>query len=132
MYWLKAGPDDPPIVSAGLPKSGAVVSILTLTALLGDSTFPALSVAKNVIVWMPSLEWFAAASIVTSPPAPLIVCTEPPSTSYLMFSTPAPPAPSLAERLTVTSLACQPASFPLAELVGGVVSTRIEALACDG
>src|SRR5436853_7912544 len=90
MYWLEAGPDEPPIVSVGLPKSGAVVSILTVTALHGDSTFPALSVAKNVIVWMPSLEWFAGASIATSPPPPLIVCRDPPSTAYLMFFTPAP------------------------------------------
>jgi hypothetical protein len=38
----------------------------------------------------------------------------------------------VAERPTTTSLACQSASVPVAEVVGATVSTRIAALAWDG
>ena len=70
--------------------------------------------------------------MVTFPLVPLIVWVEPPSTWYVIRLTPEPPTPSTAERPTTTSLACQAASTPAAELVGGMVSTRIAALACEG
>src|SRR5581483_2431477 len=49
-----------------------------------------------------------------------------------MLATPEPSLPSVADRPTVTSLACQAPSTPVAELAGATVSTRIAALAWDG
>ena len=81
---------------------------------------------------VPSFDPSAGAGMVTFPLVPLIVCDDPPSTSYVIVSTPEPATPATAESPTTTSLACQAVSTPPAELVGGRVSTRIAALASEG
>ena len=93
------------------PGSGGVESIITV-AVFADSMFPATSVEKNEIVWMPS-------------PETLTLVPEfqpPPSTEYCVFATPEPP--SLGLRATVVAPDCQP-DGALCDVLGGVLSTRL-------
>ena len=82
-------------------------------AVCGDSTFPATSVEKNEIVWIPSPE-----TLTLEP-----LCAPPPSTEYVVFETPEPA--SLALSVTVTALGCQPLGASCV-VVGFVLSTRRE------
>ena len=99
------------------PGSGGVESIITV-AVFGDSMFPATSVEKKEIVWMPS-------------PETLTLVPEfqpPPSTEYCVFATPEPP--SLGLRPTVVAPDCQSAGA-LCDVSGGVLSTRLPATTAE-